>query len=113
MQTCLSHISLACAVLFAGITCSPAATLEDTQQTTFPLMAWDYAADAQTLTEMAQCGITQVAFVPDELAVLDLCTSLGLQAIVFDESLSGDRWNRAFDHKGLIDNLPAVINKVG
>jgi len=89
------------------------ATLDDTRQTTFPLMAWDYADNFHTLREMAECGITQVAFVPDEISVLDICTSLGLQAIVFDESLSGDRWNRSLDPKELAKNLPAIINKVG
>ena len=113
MFTRCSRVPLAAAFI-ASITLPAAgATLADTTQSTFPLMAWDYAADEHTLKEMAACGITQVAFVPDELDVLDICTSLGLQAIVFDETLSGARWDRALDPKDLAKNLPAVIDKVG
>lgn len=104
----LAGFALAGAVHFAG-----AADLADTRQSTFPLMAWDYADDEHTLREMAECGITQVGFVPDEVPVLDICQKLGLQAIVFDESLSGDKWNRILDPKDLAKNLPAVIEKVG
>lgn len=113
MPSMFFRIKLAASVLMCGLAPAAAATLEDTQQTTFPLMAWDYTADAHTLSEMAACGLTQVAFVPDEIPVLDICTSLGLHAIVFDESLSGERWNRAFDPKDLVKNLPAIIEKVG
>ena len=56
----------------------------------FPLMAWDDVYDVKTLEAMRDCGITCVAFVRPSM--LDACHQLGIQAIVFDESVAGTNW---------------------
>ena len=76
----------------------------------FPLMAWDYAADEATLEAMRDGGVNAVAFVRP--AMLDACLKYGLKAIVFDESVAGDRWDRPFDADRAGQNLPALIEKV-
>ncbi len=48
----------------------------------FPIMAWDYATDNDTLKKMADCGINEVAFVPPKM--LDACSKFGIKAIVFN-----------------------------
>jgi hypothetical protein len=76
----------------------------------FPLMAWDYATNEKVLEEMSACGINSVAFVPPEM--LDACAKHKLQAIVFDESISGKNWNKPFDGDQAVKNLPALVEKV-
>jgi hypothetical protein len=111
MRHFTSIVCLLCGLAFHPLTAN--AVPEAATTSTFPLMAWDYTDDPRVLRSMAECGINQVAFVPDEIPVLDVCQQLGLQAIVFDESLSGPRWNKPLDPKDLSKNLPAIINKVG
>jgi hypothetical protein len=77
----------------------------------FPLMAWDYADDRATLTAMAECGITSVAFVPPR--ALDLCKDAGISAVVFDERISGGDWTKPFDGDASVRNLPTVIKEIG
>jgi hypothetical protein len=79
-------------------------------QTRFPLMAWDYADDEATFEAMRDCGITSVAFVP--IKALDLCRQCELQAIVFDERLSGAAYHGPFDGDAVARNLPAVLKEV-
>lgn len=80
-------------------------------ETRFPLMAWDYADDQATFEAMRDCGITSVAFVP--IKALDLCHQADLQAIVFDERLSGTAYHGPFDGAAVVRNLPAVLEEVG
>lgn len=80
-------------------------------ETRFPLMAWDYADDQATLEAMRDCGITSVAFVP--IKALDICQQCDLQAIVFDERLSGASYAGPFDGDAVVQNLPAVLKEVG
>jgi hypothetical protein len=77
----------------------------------FPLMAWDYADDRATLTAMAECGITSVAFVPPN--ALDACKEAGIGAVVFDERISGRDWTKPFDGDAAVRNLPTVIKEIG
>ena len=79
--------------------------------TRFPLMAWDYADDKATFEAMRDCGITSVAFVP--IKALDLCHEANLQAIVFDERLSGARYHGPFDGDAVARNLPEILKEVG
>ena len=79
--------------------------------TRFPLMAWDYADDKATFEAMRDCGITSVAFVP--IKALDLCHEANLQAIVFDERLSGARYHGPFDGDAVALNLPEILKEVG
>ncbi|MBA3480613.1 MAG: hypothetical protein H0T51_02255 [Pirellulales bacterium] len=79
-------------------------------QTRFPLMAWDYAEDRATFEAMRDCSITSVAFVP--IKALDLCGECDLQAIVFDERLSGATYHGPFDGDAVARNLPAVLKEV-
>jgi hypothetical protein len=80
-------------------------------QTRFPLMAWDYAEDQATFEAMRDCGITSVAFVP--IKALDLCQKCELQAIIFDERLSGARYHGPFDGDAVAQNLPTILKEVG
>src|SRR5690349_12619836 len=77
----------------------------------FPLMAWDYADDRATLTAMAECGITSVAFVPP--GALNLCKEAGVRAVVFDERISGSDWTKPFDGDASVRNLPTIIKEIG
>lgn len=77
----------------------------------FPLMAWDYADSEATLEAMRDCGVTSVAFVPPKM--LDACEKLGLQAIVFDERISGSRWDKPFNGDLSRSNLVQVIKEIG
>ncbi|WP_428306224.1 hypothetical protein [Lacipirellula sp.] len=77
----------------------------------FPLMAWDYADDQATFEAMRDAGITSVAFVP--IKALDLCHDASLQAVVFDERLSGATYHGPFDGAAVEQNLPAVLKEVG
>lgn len=79
--------------------------------TRFPLMAWDYADDQATFEAMRDAGITSVAFVP--IKALDLCHEANLQAIVFDERLSGAAYHGPFDGAAVEKNLPEVLKEVG
>lgn len=76
----------------------------------YPLMAWDYADSEQTLRLMSECGINMVAFVPADM--LDACERLGLKAIVFDESVSGENWQKPFDAEAAIAGLRELIPRV-
>jgi len=82
-----------------------------TEAVRFPFMAWDYADDKATFEAMRDCGITSVAFVP--IKALDLCHEAGLEAIVFDERLSGERYHGPFDGDAVVKNLPAILKEVG
>ncbi len=77
----------------------------------FPLMAWDYADNNETLKNMRDCGITSIAFVRPNM--LDACQKFGLKAIVFDESISGTNWAQPFDGEAVWKNLPALARKIG
>jgi hypothetical protein len=79
--------------------------------TRFPLMAWDYADDQATFEAMRDAGITSVAFVP--IKALDLCHEATLQAIVYDERLSGARYHGPFDGDAVVRNLPEILKEVG
>jgi hypothetical protein len=79
-------------------------------ETKFPLMAWDYADDQATFEAMRDAGITSVAFVP--VKALDLCKQCDLQAVVFDERLSGAAYHGPFDGAAVEKNLPAVLKEV-
>ena len=76
----------------------------------FPLMAWDYADDLATMEAMRDCDVTSVAFVP--IKALDACAEARLQAIVFDERLSGDDYGAAFNGDEAVRNLPQVLKEV-
>lgn len=88
-------------------TSPPAAGREDF----FPLMAWDYATDEPTLEAMRDAGVNSVAFVPP--AKLDACANFGLRAIVFDERVSGARWDVPFDADASARGLEALVREVG
>ena len=76
----------------------------------YPLMAWDYVDDAETLKDMSDCGVTCVAFIRPNL--LDACEKYHLKAIVFDEKVTGDDYGKPFDAELAEKNLPALIKKV-
>lgn len=77
----------------------------------FPLMAWDYADDAQTMQAMSDCGITSIAFVPPE--ALDLCEKYGLKAIVFDTRISGTNWTTPYDGDAGAKAVRIVVGEIG
>ncbi len=81
------------------------------QPDVFPLMAWDYVDDAETLEAMRDCGITCVAFVRPKL--LDACQKYGLKGIVFDESVAGTNWAKPYDGERACANLPALLKETG
>jgi len=74
---------------------------------TFPLMAWDYVDDLPTLTAMRDCGITCIAFARPNF--LRTCEKLGLQAIVFDENVTGNNWSVPYDGERARKNLGRLI----
>lgn len=76
----------------------------------FPLMAWDYAASEDELKLMAEAGINSVAFVPPSM--LDACQRSGLKAIVFDESIAGDRWDKPYDADSAIRGIEDLVPKL-
>ena len=82
-----------------------------TEAIRFPLMAWDYADDKATFEAMRDCCVTSVAFVP--IKALDLCHEANLEAIVFDERLSGARYHGPFDGDTVRQNLPEILKEVG
>jgi hypothetical protein len=106
MTRCSAFVMLVSTVICGGSQAGAA-----TERVTFPLMAWDYADDRATLTAMAECGITSVAFVPPK--ALDACKEAGVGAIVFDERISGADWTKPFDGDAAVRNLPAVIKEIG
>lgn len=76
----------------------------------FPLMAWDYADDEETLKKMADCGINLVAFVPPE--ALDICQKLGVKAIVYQEGITPAHWAAPFNADEAVKALPDLIKRV-
>ena len=76
----------------------------------FPLMAWDYVDDEETLAKMAECGINSVAFVPEKM--LDACQKHGIKAILYDPTLAGERWDAAFDADRAVAALPELLKRV-
>ncbi|WP_428306223.1 hypothetical protein [Lacipirellula sp.] len=76
----------------------------------FPLMAWDYADDEETLQKMADCGINMVAFVPPE--ALDICQKLGIKAIVYQAGITPAHWAAPFNAEEANKALPDLINRV-
>ena len=76
----------------------------------FPLMAWDYADDEETLKKMADCGINMVAFVPPE--ALDICQKLGIKAIVYQEGITPAHWAAPFNAEEANKLLPDLIKRV-
>src|SRR3954469_4256810 len=90
---------------------APRTRVDSSDRPQFPLMAWDYVDDRDTLKAMQECGITSIAFVRANM--LDACQEYGLKAIVFDERISGSNWSKPFDGDQAVRNLPAVIKEVG
>jgi hypothetical protein len=76
----------------------------------FPLMAWDYADDEETLQKMADCGINMVAFVPAE--ALDICQKLGIKAIVYQAGITPAHWSAPFNAEEANKALPDLIKRV-
>lgn len=76
----------------------------------FPLMAWDYVGDEQTIKDMADCGINMIAFVPEDM--LDACWKHGVRAIVYDKRIGPERWDGPYDADAVIAALPEVIGRV-
>lgn len=76
----------------------------------FPLMAWDYVDDEETLAKMAECGINSVAFVPEKM--LDACQKHGMKAILYDPALAGERWDAAFDADRAVAALPELLKRL-
>jgi hypothetical protein len=76
----------------------------------FPLMAWDYADDEDTLQKMADCGINMVAFVPVE--ALDICQKLGIKAIVYQAGITPAHWAAPFNAEEANKALPDLIKRV-
>ncbi|WP_152100626.1 hypothetical protein [Lacipirellula parvula] len=76
----------------------------------FPLMAWDYADDEETLQKMADCGINLVAFVPPE--ALDICHKLGIKAIVYQAGITPAHWAAPFNAEEANKTLPDLIKRV-
>lgn len=95
-------------VLCALLLAAPSAA--DQEELFFPLMAWDYVDDDDTLKKMADCGINSIAFVPEKM--LDSCQKAGVKAIVYDPAVAGERWNEAFDADRAVKALPALIKRV-
>ena len=94
------------AILAPLVTCAERAS----ETEPFPLMAWDYADDEDTLQKMADCGINMVAFVPPE--ALDACQKVGIRAIVYQKGITPARWDQAFNAAEANVALPALIKKV-
>lgn len=84
---------------------------QDSHDSRFPLMAWDYVDNPAILQSMHEAGITAVAFVP--VKMLDSCEQLEMNCIVVDERLSGKSRSKPFDGDQFRENLPSVIKEVG
>ena len=95
-------------VLCALLLAAPCAAAQD--KPFFPLMAWDYVDDADTLKKMADCGINSIAFVPEKM--LDACQKAGVKAILYDPALAGSRWDEALDADRAVKALPAIVKRV-
>ena len=112
-QTLLSIAqSLRIALWLAMLNCvfaSPPVQGED-KTPPFPLMAWDYADDEETLQKMADCGINMVAFVPVE--ALDICQKLGIKAIVYQAGITPAHWAAPFNAEEANKALPDLIKRV-
>ncbi len=106
-STLLALISVA----LVGCGSPPTRVATANSRPVFPLMAWDDLPDAKTAAGMRDCGITCVAFVRPSM--LDVCRDHGLQAIIFDETVSGTNWTLPFDGETARKNLPALLAKIG
>ena len=103
----LSAFTFAAFLMFGG---SVAIAEQHIDAEPFPLMAWDYADDEDTLQKMADCGINMVAFVPPE--ALDACQKVGIRAIVYQKGITPARWDQAFNAAEANVALPALLKKV-
>jgi len=100
------------AITLLAILSIPAATVaQQLAGDRFPLMAWDYVDSEQVLQSMRDSGINSVAFVRPKM--LDACQRLGLNAIVFDERISGSDWTKPFDGENFRRNLQTLVKEVG
>jgi len=110
MRTIGWFVMLLALVAGSGTVGYSANSTNETGQPMLHLMAWDYVDDEATLKKMADCGITMVAFVPPNM--LDACSEYGIKAIVFDEGVSPERWDQAFDSERANRALPDLIARV-
>ncbi len=76
----------------------------------FPLMAWDYAGDEQTIKDMADCGINMIAFVPEKM--LDACARHGMRAILYDARIGPKTFDSDYDGDAAARALPDLIKRV-
>lgn len=116
-QFCLISIreratSLSAALALAVLASLPLVGSARAEEATppFPLMAWDYADDEETLKKMADCGINMVAFVPPE--ALDICQKLGIKAIVYQAGITPAHWAAPFNAEEANKALPDLIKRV-
>jgi len=98
-------IGVIAAMLFASAVVAAAA-----EKPVFPLMAWDYVGDEQTIKDMADCGVNMIAFVPENM--LDACRKHGVKAILYDKSIGPKRWDSAYDSEAVCRALPGLIKRV-
>lgn len=103
-----SRVAVALMSLVGFVTSMAALRAEESPQ--FPLMAWDYADDEETLKKMADCGINLVAFVPPQ--ALDACQKLGVKAIVYEEGIGPAKWDQPFNGDQAVKALPDLIKRV-
>ena len=102
-------LSLA-AILLAGTGTRACAAAGVDDKSFFPLMAWDYVEDEDTIRKMAECEVNMIAFVPVKL--LDACQKHGVKAIVYHPSITPARWDQPFDSVRANKTLPALIKQV-
>lgn len=76
----------------------------------FPLMAWDYVDDEDTIQKMAECEVNMIAFVPVRL--LDACQKHGVKAIVYHPGITPARWDQPFSSERANRVLPDLIKRV-
>ncbi len=99
-------------LVFLGLlTASLGLVGQNSNDSRFPLMAWDYVDNPTILQSMHEAGITAVAFVP--VRMLDSCERLQMDCIVVDERLSGQPRSKPFDGDQFRENLPTVVKEVG
>jgi hypothetical protein len=91
---------------------SAAATAaNNTNETFFPIMAWNSVpADPAVLNKMKDCGLTVAGFVAP--ATLDACQAAGLKAIVSDRRISGYDWNNV-DPAVARSNVTSLVAETG
>ena len=98
------------ALLLAGPGTRACAAVGVDEKSFFPLMAWDYVEDEDTIRKMAECEVNMIAFVPVRL--LDACQKHGVKAIVYHPSITPARWDQPFDSVRANKTLPALIKQV-